>query len=238
MAPVRTERRHLSGGDACRRRSDVGLGPISKAQAEERDKGQVRGRRDAEESRNLILDAVERLMQREGYGAVNTRSVAREAGMKPPLVHYHFETTENLLLAAYRRSVAVSQGKLRDALAADRPLRAIWQYHSDAARTALATQYMALAGQHVGIRNEMARNVEASRQVQIDLIEKVLERWPEGTLAPSAAAMAMAVAAAGRALVMEQTVGVTMAHADFVAELERLFDVIEPARAGGPDQVQ
>ena len=35
----------------------------------------------------------------EGYAAVSTRRVAAKAGLTPPLVHYYFPTTDDLLLA-------------------------------------------------------------------------------------------------------------------------------------------
>ena len=116
----------------------------------------VRPRLDAEQSKSIILDAVERLMQREGHTAVNTRSAAIEAGLKPTLIHYHFETTDNLLLAAYVRSAARSEHLLEAALASDYPLRALWRFNADPQRTALATQFMALAQQWPAIREAMA----------------------------------------------------------------------------------
>ena len=71
---------------------------------------------DAEQSRALILDAVERLMAREGYAVVNSRRVALEASVKPTLLHCRFDTTDNLLLEAYRRSALRSEEMLRKAM--------------------------------------------------------------------------------------------------------------------------
>lgn len=186
-----------------------------------------RQRRNAEQSRDLILDGVERLMLRVGYGAVNTRSVAIEAGMKPPLVHYHFTTTENLLLEAYRRSAARSDSTLQVALACERPLHALWRHYSDPSRAALAAQYMAMAGQHVSIREAIGKHVDQSRVMQIALIEQALSRVPREPV-PSAAAISMIIAASARVVAMEQAIGAAIGHAELIAEVSRLLEVLEP----------
>lgn len=191
-----------------------------------------RQRRNAEQSRDLILDAVERLILRLGYGAVNTRSVAIEAGMKPPLVHYHFATTENLLLEAYQRSAARSDSGLQEALACDRPLHALWRHHSDPSRAALAAQYMAMAGQHPDIGEAIGRNVERSRVMQIVLIEKARTRV-SGERVPSAAAISMMIAASARAVTMERAVGAALGHAELINEVGRLLAVLEPNEGVG-----
>lgn len=196
-------------------------------QAGERVRARRRQRRSAEESRDLILDAVERLILRAGYGAVNTRSVAIEAGMKPPLVHYHFTTTENLLLEAYRRSASRSDSALQDSLACERPLHALWRHLSDPSRAALAAQYLAMAGQHPGIREAIGRNVEQSRLIQIALIEEALSHVPNERL-PSAAAISMMIAASARAVTMERAVGASIGHAELVAEISRVLEALEP----------
>ena len=69
-----------------------------------------------EASLKLIIDTTERLMLDEGYAAVSSRRVAKEAGLKPPLVHYYFPATDDLFLAVFRRAAAREAGKLDDAV--------------------------------------------------------------------------------------------------------------------------
>ena len=52
-------------------------------------------------SRTALLDAAERLMVEKGYGAVTSRKVADEAGLKPQLVHY-YRTMDELFLEMFR----------------------------------------------------------------------------------------------------------------------------------------
>lgn len=168
-------------------------------------------------------------MQREGYGAVNSRSVAAEAEMKPPLVHYHFETTDNLLLEAYRRSVARSEAMLRDALASDRPLTALWKFNSDPIRTALATQFMALAMQHPSVREDMARNVTHFRDLQAEMLEPLLTRHFPDKAGLTAPVLSLLLAAIGRAVVMEGSIGISAGHAGLSALVEQMLATLEPA---------
>lgn len=192
-----------------------------------------RRRLDAEQSRAMILDAVERLMQRQGYAVVNTRSVASEAGVSPTLVHYHFATTENLLLAAYRRSAERSETILAGALRSDQPLRALWEYNCDGERTVLATQFMALANLWPVIQREMAAFVLRHRRMQA----AVLERAAIGAATPqmiAADVLALVLAALGRAMVMENSVGITQGHEQLRLHVEGMLDLLEPRRSDDP----
>src|SRR3954452_25596334 len=97
---------------------------------------------DAELSRKLILDATERLMVEKGYAAVSTRRVATEAGVKPPLVHYYYRTTDDLLIALYNRSADETLRHLTRALASDNPLEELWKLNMDAPRTVLVVEFL------------------------------------------------------------------------------------------------
>ena len=78
--------------------------------------------------RTLLLDTAERLIVEEGYAAVSTRRVGLEAGVKPPLVHYYFPTTDDLLLAVYQRAAEQAHQRTLDALGSPEPLEALWSH--------------------------------------------------------------------------------------------------------------
>src|SRR4051794_14839929 len=82
-------------------------------------------------SRDLIFDAVERVLQKDGYIALTARRVAEEAGFNHQTVYYYFETMEELVLGAFRRRCENSLKRLEAALASERPLHAIWALYSD-----------------------------------------------------------------------------------------------------------
>jgi AcrR family transcriptional regulator len=50
-----------------------------------------------------LLDAAERLIDREGLISLTTRRVAREADLNPGLVHYYFDSVDDLCVAVVRR---------------------------------------------------------------------------------------------------------------------------------------
>lgn len=172
----------------------------------------VRRRLDAEQSRILILDAAERIMRREGYASVTTRRVADEAGLKAPLVHYHFATTDNLLLAFYRRSAERTRERLERALASNRPLHALWELNIDPERSALAADFIAMANHRKEIRTEIARNVTIFRQMQSAALDRILDTNPAIRRICPPEVAAVVIAAIARALVAEEAIDVTSGH--------------------------
>ena len=63
-----------------------------------------------EATRLALLDAAEELLISKGVVGISTRKVADRAGVNQALVHYHFGTTEELLLAVLERvSVQVKE---------------------------------------------------------------------------------------------------------------------------------
>jgi TetR/AcrR family transcriptional repressor of bet genes len=59
-----------------------------------------------EERRARIVDAMLRVMARHGYAKASVGAVAREAGLSPGLLHYHFENKQAILLALIDRLAA------------------------------------------------------------------------------------------------------------------------------------
>ena len=51
------------------------------------------------ETRFLLLDITEQVMLQDGYAAVSSRRVAKDAGVAPALVHYYFGTLDDLFVA-------------------------------------------------------------------------------------------------------------------------------------------
>ena len=60
-------------------------------------------------SKQAILDAALRAFARNGYDGASIPAIAKLAGVAPPLIHYYFETKENL----WRETVEHSLGELR-----------------------------------------------------------------------------------------------------------------------------
>lgn len=181
----------------------------------------------AELSRSIILDATEQLMMEEGYAAVSTRRVATQAGVKPPLIHHYYKTTDDLLLALYRRQSDQAMESLREGLASDKPLTAIWRFNMERGRTALALEFMALANHRKAIRDEIARRAEIFREVQADALRELFR----GKLSPADVrmqeAVALCIAGVARSVVLEEGLGISRGHADAEGLITWLIDRLE-----------
>ena len=181
-------------------------------------------------TRAQMLDAAEALMRHEGYAAVSTRKVAAEAGLKPSLVHYYFPTTDDLLIALFRRGADQSDAMLEEALTSPDPLRALWAFFADTSRTALTLEFMALANHRKAIRAFMVEHSEAMRARQAEVVARVLSERAPMVSGLSPEGISLIMAGIGRVLIMEGELGVTSGHADARAWVEaRLGALLEQA---------
>ena len=171
-----------------------------------------RVRREPEQAKSLILDATERLMLEEGYAAVTTRAVAKLAGLAPGLVHYYFPSTDDLLVAAYRRATDVNLERLTRALACEDPMRELWRLQTETTSMAIVVEFMALANHRKAIRAEMARYADEARDRQTAAVARVMPNYPiNGAVCPAVCVTTM-LASVARGLVMEATVGISRGH--------------------------
>jgi AcrR family transcriptional regulator len=79
--------------------------------------GSTRTRIDVEQRRQQILDATHRVTIERGLRDVRIADVATELGVSTGLIHYHFDTREELLEAMLRETAAAEVAALRKALA-------------------------------------------------------------------------------------------------------------------------
>jgi AcrR family transcriptional regulator len=175
-------------------------------------------------TRALILDATEQLMRDEGYGAVSTRRVAAQAGLKPSLVHYYFPTTDDLLIAVFRKGADQSDAMIEAALAAADPLRALWEFFSDNSRTALTMEFMALANHRKAIKVLMVQHSEEMRARQVAVLSPLLGPVATGAGNCPPSALSVILAGLGRVLVMEGDLGVSAGHAEARAFVEQWLE--------------
>lgn len=182
---------------------------------------------ESSETRARIVAATEQVLREEGYAAASTRRVAIVAGLKPSLVHYYFPTTDDLLLAVFRRGAAVSDAMIEEALASPDPVRALWCFFADTSRTALTMEFMALAIHRDAIRAEIVEHSHAMRERQVELFESLLGKRLDAIGAP--AGISVIMAGIGRALVMESALGVSAGHAEARAMVDAWLDRLLPA---------
>jgi AcrR family transcriptional regulator len=183
-------------------------------------------------TRDAILDATESLMREEGYAAVSSRRVAERAGLKSQLVHYHFGTMDDLFLALFQRAGAQYFERHVQAMTSVDPLRALWKLIIDRTGMELIFEFMALSNHRKVIRKEIALANERTRTMQSALLTRALqlrgiapEVCPPNVLSVVMSGIALAV-------VSEETIGSTIAHAETLAFIEQLLDkTVTPAPA-------
>lgn len=170
-------------------------------------------------SRDVIFDAVERVLQKEGYIALTARRVAEEAGFNHQTVYYYFQTMEELVLGAFRRRSENSLKRLEAALASEQPLHAIWRLYSDPSNGRLNVEFNALAMRNEALRLEIAQYLERSRSMQEAALAPLLKaRGLPDAIAPMVPAMLILFVA--NFLDREAALGVTKGH----AEMETFVD--------------
>lgn len=165
------------------------------------------------ETRALIVEAAEQVIRDEGYAAASTRRVAAYAGLKPSLVHYYFPTTEDLFLAVFKRGAEQSDALIEGALTSDDPVRALWHFFIDSSRTTLSLEFVAMANHRKNIRAQIAKHSDDMRSRQAAVLQQLVGDRLE-SVGFTAEGLSLLMAAIGRALVMEQTLGVLSGHKD------------------------
>ncbi len=106
---------------------------------------------ESSETRTQLLDATARLMREEGYAAVSSRRVAKEAGVTGALIHYYFPTLDDLFLATFRRGAERNLERHARVLAGAQPLHALWNFSIEPDGTVLLIEFMALANHRKSI---------------------------------------------------------------------------------------
>jgi AcrR family transcriptional regulator len=189
-------------------------------------------------TRTALLDAAQHLLLEEGYAAVTSRRVAARAGLKPQLVHYYFRTMDDLFLALVRRGAEQNLERQARALAAPKPLRALWEFSSDPVGTRLTVELFALANHRKALRAELAAYAERFRRLQSDALATLLENAGIDPAAFPPEAVMVLVTSVSRVLVMEEALGMTTGHAAMRALVDRCLARVErdahPAERSGP----
>lgn len=186
-----------------------------------------RTRRPADESKIRLIEAAVEIIRSEGYGALSARRLAEKVGLKRQIVHYHFGTIEDLLLAVVRHYGDSGLARLKLALEGEEPLRAIWETDPDASATTFA--FMAMATHSPLVRAEMQRYLDANRELQEQAVARCFARaHGEAPVPPIAAAII--VQSISQALAAEAALGARRGHAETKAVVEACLRAVAAGR--------
>ncbi|OAA27484.1 hypothetical protein UG55_1008135 [Frankia sp. EI5c] len=127
-------------------------------------------------TREKIVDATIHLLAKEGYGAITTRRIGEVAGVKYQLVHYYFESLEDLFVEAFRRGAEENLAHLGEMATGEASLRRFWKVNSNAGAGKLMVEFVALAQRHPALRLEIAAYARRFRDAQLAFARAALAR--------------------------------------------------------------
>jgi AcrR family transcriptional regulator len=172
------------------------------------------------DTRNLLLDAAERLMCEEGYAAVTSRRLGAKAGVKSALIHYYFRNMDDLFLALWRRFTDVNLARGAQAFVSRQPLRTMWEHITGSNDESLGAELMALGRHRKAIGAEIARTAEQIRKMQASALSEIFDRYGLRPSFGSPEILTVLIAGLARILVVEDQLGISFGHAQTRALVE------------------
>ena len=187
----------------------------------------------AASTREAILAATETIMAEEGYAAVTSRRVAEKAGLKSQLVHYYFGTMDELFVAVYERSEKEFLRRHLQAVSSDNPLRALWDLSVHPQRTRLAQELIALSNRRESMRKITARVLEQTHSINAAFISKYLQEAGLDLDEYPPIVISRIINGLSRSLINEESMGVSLGHAEVLAFAERWLSGLEAKHRAG-----
>ncbi len=136
------------------------------------------GRRKGSEhsiTRLKLIEAAESLMLEEGYAAVTARKLAVKGDLKSQLLHYYFESMDELFAAVIRRRGELNLEKMVRELATAHPLETVWNSRNDPANNRISNEFLALASHRPAVSTEVKRFAEQQRIVKAAAVSRYFE---------------------------------------------------------------
>lgn len=180
-------------------------------------------------SKAALLNAAKELMEQAGYAAVTSRRVAAQAGLKPQLVHYYFESMDDLLLELFRGLAKEMITLQAEAVGSERPLRQLWSALADRRRRILLEQFLIMSAYMPPLQEEMARFGRIFRDEQIRFMavvvrENGLERFPW-----TPEFLSILFNALARSIAIEPSYGLDLGNSEALSVVEYYVDLFDKA---------
>ena len=181
-------------------------------------------------ARERLMEATAQIMRDEGYAAATSRRVAARAGVRSALVYYYFPTMDDLFLAVLRSGSEASLGKMRQAITAEEPLRALWEINTDSRWSGLYTEFVALANHRKVIGAELKAYAERVRDIETAAATVALRTHGVDLGEFPPVAISMLVAQIARSLCNESAIGMTEGHRELRELVERYLNQLSDKR--------
>lgn len=170
--------------------------------------------------RARLIATAEDIICEQGHGALTSRTLAERLSLKRQILHYYFESMEELLVLLVRSAASKGLAALQQTAAAEDPLRAIWELSSNPRRAILSLELAALAARNPAVREEVRKSAERLRAEQTRILVKhIAALGLEPLIDPEFATFI--ISAMSQTLVQEDLVGITAAHAKVRETVDR-----------------
>lgn len=176
---------------------------------------------------HAMLDSAETILRDEGHAALTSRRVAEVTGVKQRLVYYYFRTMDDLIVETFRRSSERELKRLQMAAASRTPVREIWDVCIRTTDARLISEFMALANRIDGLKSEVIRFIEKSREIQVSTLTDALALAPQASRLPPSSIAIIATSLA-LSLSREEQLGVLSGHQEAMGLIHEFLQTIEP----------
>ncbi|MDE2403813.1 MAG: TetR/AcrR family transcriptional regulator [Sphingomonadales bacterium] len=163
------------------------------------------------EMRATLIAAAADIIREQGHGALTSRTLAERLNLKRQILHYYFESVDELLVLVVRDTHAKAMAAFERTARTDDPLHAIWRMMNDSRMSVLALELAALAARRPAVREVVRESAEALRALQTRiLVDHLAAKGITPSIDPEFATMV--IAAMAQSLAQESLVGITAGH--------------------------
>jgi len=185
-----------------------------------------------EATRKALLDAAETLLITKGVADITTRKVADKAGVNQALVHYHFGTIEELLLAVLERVSASVRERSKHIYGTEGSFFDGWLEEMQAAITTdvdrgwgkIWLENLTLAANRPRIRKQYVKASSTVRKFHEQRVRETLDALgvdPEDFPAKGIVTLLDAITSK---LILDRLVGITAGHRELLGMLPRVLN--------------
>ena len=188
-------------------------------------------------TRAAIIDATETIMIEQGHTAVSSRQIAAVAGIKSPLIHYYFDSMDDLFLEIYLKVERKYVDRLRNAASSPSPIRELWNIsiNYDEYETKMMMEFIALSTSSPNISRASSKTIEKIRLMELEIIDAELEQSAMKHTFPPAMVVSFFIAGSARRILHEREMGISIGHQEIIDYVEKFIAVIEGSKITRPE---
>ncbi len=190
-------------------------------------------------TRLALLDAAEELLITKGVAGITTRKVADRAGVNQALVHYHFGTIEELLLATLERVGMHVKERSQEIYRSDVSFVDGWFEEMNVKITEdfdrgwgkVWLENLTLAANRPKIGKQYAKTATMTRKLHEQYVNEMLDQLGIDRKEYPASGIVTLLDAITSKLILDRLVGIKSGHKELLAMLHRVWGQIEDGMA-------